>query len=101
MKLIRETAPSHPERRDAERIPSALPLYVNGDEAKLIDLSTTGVGFVTECPPRLGATVDIAVRHLPDDAHPQPQKIEVVHISEQEGGIFSVGAKLVKEDSGG
>jgi hypothetical protein len=89
----RETS-SHPDRREARRFDTRLPVDVDGRKARLTDLSQTGVGFVTDEPPPTGSTVKIGVRHLPDDRHPAPSEAEVVRVNEEPDGSFNVGARL-------
>lgn len=91
---------SHPDRRDAQRLPSGLPIYVDGRQARLTDLSTEGVGFETREPPLPGERVQVGVRHLPDDAHPAPCEAEVVRVEAGAEGVFTVGARLRKPDGG-
>ena len=83
------------ERRQAQRFDAVVPLQVDGVPAKLTDLSATGVGFVAKEPLEPGASVEIGVRHLPDEKHPKPCNAEVVRVEPADNG-FAVGARLSK-----
>ena len=83
------------ERRQAPRFDAVVPLEVDGVPAKLTDLSATGVGFLAREPLEPGSEVEIGVRHLPDEKHPEPSKAEVVRVEPTDDG-FAVGARLAK-----
>ncbi|MBI5276127.1 MAG: PilZ domain-containing protein [Burkholderiales bacterium] len=87
---------SKQDKRRAPRYSSRFSLDVSGAKAKLTDLSETGVGFVTEQPLAPGANVQVSVRHLPDDKHPEPMAAEVVRVERDAQGRYAVGARLGK-----
>ena len=89
--------PEPDERRLAPRFGAKLPLDVDGVKAKLTDLSATGVGFVSEQAIEPGSSVEIGIRHLPDDKHPPPLNAEVVRVTPAGEG-FAVGARLGPAD---
>jgi hypothetical protein len=85
-----------PDRRDTDRVPSGLPISVDGRQARLRDLSTQGVGFETSEPPAPGEVVALGMRYLPDDLHPPLCEAEVVRVEPRDDGVFKVGARLVE-----
>ena len=83
------------ERREAERIPAAMPVSVDGVEATTADLSSTGLSFHSEQDHAPGARLEVVIEYLLD-GHQYPLCCEaVVMRSEPAPDGYRIGAKLL------
>jgi len=83
------------ERRVAERFAAAMPVTVDGHAGTTQDLSRTGLSFLAERPFEVGTRVAVVIEYLLDGhRYPLRCEAEVVRVTPQEDGTYSVGARL-------
>ena len=83
------------DRRRGERFVAAMPVTVDGHQGTTQDLSSTGLSFHADRHYEPGSRVDVVIEYLLDGhRYPLRCEAEVVRVTPQEDGTYSVGARL-------